>query len=192
MATRQKQLWKRVLESKEAQRFFADHPDIAPNHSLPQNVLFSAELSDRQKVYAELIPFVLDDLPENHRQVAELYLQMAPSEMARELGITRLEAYHAVRRMKRAIVNTANDKRDKLRGARKERVDLDTVPETAARRTLKFTRGDIEQFAYLIDRDGDLQWVDANGRPFLDDVQDILFNLDAVSSNFEALDVEKI
>ena len=192
MAPQPKPLWKRVIESKEAQKFFAKNPELAPNHSIPQPVAYHEERSERQKYHVEIIQFVMEDLPDVHRRVAEMYLLISPADIARELGVTRKEAYYAIRKMKRFAFSLWQKKRDKLRGARKDRIDLDTTPETVALRVVAFSHRDREERAYLVARDNEVQWVDVTGRPYLDDIQDILTSLDSMQDGFEVLDVEKI
>lgn len=184
-------LWLRAIKEPAAKAWLKKHKDEFPTESfLPDRIAFKDKIVlAREKVAA----IVSDGMPyedPDQQELAQLVLSCTPRIIAKTLRITRREAYLRIRALKRTALRKWKQKRAAsiLERARKG-PSIYEAPEGVALQTVKFTRGEREDYAYQVAFKSGPAWLDSAGVRFSDDVQDVLNNLDSYGGQFEVLEV---
>ena len=185
-------LWLRAIKEPAARAWLKKHKEEFPTESfLPDPIAFKDKIVlAREKVAA----IIADGIPyedKDQQALAELVLSATPRVIAKQLRLSRREVYLRIRALKRAAIRKWKEKRDAtiLERARKG-PSIREAPEGVALRTVKFSSGERDQYAYQVYFKGGPAWLDSNGVRFSDDVQDILNNLDSHTESFETLEVD--
>lgn len=187
-----KPLWARALSEPSARKFLKKHRTEFPEASfVPDDTAFSDSFLPGNKLVFEIVSAGQPYSKPDRQALAELWLQNLPiAEICRRLGWSRRKGYNKLKLLKLHAMTKWRHRRRDLVGGREEAPLLETLPSIAAYRTQTFTLHERSQTVYLIMRGDDPHWVDADGRRFPDEIQEVLHNLDELSPTFEALDVE--
>lgn len=186
-------LWLRAIKEPAAKAWLKKHKEEFPTESfIPDPIAFKDKIVlAREKVAA----IIADGVPyedKDQQALAELVLSCTPRVIAKRLRLTRREVYLRIRALKRAAIRKWRDKRqDAILARARKAPSIHEAPEGVAMKSVKFTVGEQEQYAYQVHfKKGGPAWLDINGMRFADDVQDILNNLDAHADGFEMLEVD--
>ncbi len=177
---------KRILDSPAVHEWLRTQSEFRLEDFSDGPTAFNRSWRLENEHFVNAIRAVKDELPEEDREVAELFLLMPPRFIAQRLGITRKETYSRVRRMGHRALRLY-----KQRQQAPPRPKLPS-PVPAPVRTVRFSApGHKATSARLVIHDGEPVWIDAQDGVFPDEVQDMLSALPELESGFTVLDVEE-
>lgn len=191
-SSRPEPLWLRAIKEPAAKAWLKKHKEEFPTESfLPDPIAFKDKIVlAREKVAA----IIADGVPyedKDQQALAVLVLSCTPRVIAKQLRLTRREVYLRIRALKRTAIRKWRDKRDQavMERARKG-PSIYQAPEGVAMKTVKFTLGERDQYAYQVAFKGGPAWLDVNGVRFSNEVQEVLNNLVVHASSFESLEAD--
>lgn len=184
-------LYKRIQQDKAAQEFIEKHKDEFRPNSYKDQPISHYERVQPNRFIVEIIRDCMPFKRADRQELAELFLQMTPSKIAAVKGWSDRKTYKKLYRLKQFATRIYQRKRDALLNARSSDRGLETLPEYVALRKLYFSFANREQEVFLVELNGQETWVDAVGKPFQEEIQEVLHNLAAERDGFEALDVDE-
>ncbi len=183
-------LWLQVLRDPAAKAWIKKHSNEFPTESfLPDTTCFKDKIVLAREKLADIIADGQPYPDPKQQTLSELVLVHTPRVIAKMLKIPRREAYLRIRALKRAALKAWEGKRQAALNARGRRARLPEAPEGIALRTIRFESGEREIYAYEIQLTSERTWLDAEGKRFTPDVQEILNNLEKYKVNFTTLEV---
>lgn len=178
-------LWRRMLRDRKAVAFIKRHTaELSPNgykedyRILKNNPsLINAQV---KQIIEDGRPYVQPELED----IAALYSSTPAREISRRLKLPIKLIYSRIQRLRRTALEQFRAREVEEKGAP---LGVTTPPV----KTLRFRLNEREQVVTLVAKDGELLWVDEGGRPFGEEIQDLL-NHRELLSDFEVLDAEEV
>jgi hypothetical protein len=185
------ELLKRLLNSAEALQFLKDHPEFggtAPYRAGKR--AFSRNANPDVALFMEKLELVRDRLPETQQKVADWFVSLPPREVATRYNVPVKDVYRAYESLRESVEAECKLYRAEQVGGRAGKADLETLPEHCAIATRHFVYRGRKQVVYRVDQNRGPVWVDAGGKIFNPEVQEVLDELHEHAADFLEIEGE--
>lgn len=178
----------KIRSSPEVAKWLEHNPEFKIQDFAEHGTEFYRSWRLENEHLANILTEVRDHLAPKDQKTIDLFLQVPPRVMAKELGIDRGKAYGRVKRVKSRALAKYRELRSSEYGSRKVADPKKLSPPV---KKVKFAAPgqDHTEEVRLVLLDNKPIWVDSKGGVFPDEIQDLLDMLPEMQKGFEVLDV---